>query len=253
MTRTERLFWNATGIVAFLVFWECLGRWLGSRVLSPPSLVLIDYWGLLQAGTMLRELVTSLRQMLVGFGLACVVGMTLGVLMGRFRVFEFLLTPWIGMFLVTSVAALVPLLILMLGTGFAFRATVVFISSVWYIVITTYNGARGIDPGLLAVARSFGASTWKTITAVVLPSLYPYLIAGARIGLVHAIRAMVMAEMFVILGYGGLIYQTGMMAETGPLISLLISLMIVSLGATWLLRVIGRSVAPWYEKRTAGV
>ena len=127
MTRTERLFWNATGIVAFLVFWECLGRWLGSRVLSPPSLVLIDYWGLLQAGTMLRELVTSLRQMLVGFGLACVVGMTLGVLMGRFRVFEFLLTPWIGMFLVTSVAALVPLLILMLGTGFAFReATMAF-------------------------------------------------------------------------------------------------------------------------------
>ena len=254
MTITRaRLFWNIAGIVVFIAVWEGLGRWLGSRVLSPPSIVIVDYIGLLQAGTMLTELFTSLRQMLVGFGLACIVGMPMGVLMGRFKIFEYLLTPWIGMFLVTSVAALVPLFILLLGTGFTFRATIVFIASVWYIVITTYNGARGIDPGLLAVARSFGASTPKTIVSVVLPSLYPYLITGARIGLVHAIRAMVMAEMFVILGYGGLIHQTGLMAETGPLISLLISLMIVSVAATWLLRVVGRAVAPWYERRTAGV
>src|SRR3546814_9960795 len=95
------------------------------------------------------------------------------------------------MFLVTSVASLVPLFILLLGTGFAFRATIVFLASVWYIVITTYNGTRGIDPGLLAVARSFGASQFQTASKVVLPALFPYLIAGARIGLVHAIRAMV--------------------------------------------------------------
>src|SRR3546814_8899897 len=96
---------------------------------------------------------------------------------------------------------------------------------------STYSGTRGIDPGLLAVARSFGASLFQTASKVVLPALFPYLIAGARIGLVHAIRAMVVAEMFIILGYGGLIYQTGLSADTGPLVSLLISLMVVSVGA----------------------
>src|SRR3546814_5579018 len=60
---------------------------------------------------------------------------------------------------------------------------------------STYSGTRGIDPGLLAVARSFGASQFQTASKVVLPALFPYLIAGARIGLVHAIRAMVVAEM----------------------------------------------------------
>ena len=250
---TERLAWNIAGIILFILLWELIGRWLGSRVLAAPSVVALDYAALLTSGTMLKELATSLRQMLVGFGLACAIGMPLGVLMGRVKTIELALTPWIGMFVVTSVAALVPLFLLLLGTGFTFRAAIVFVASIWYIVITTYNGSRGIDPGLLAVARSFGASSLQTTVTVVLPALYPYLIAGARIGLVHAIRAMVMAEMFVILGYGGLIHQTGFMAETGPLISLMISLMVVSIAATWLLRVIGRWVAPWYEQRVAGI
>lgn len=248
----ERLAWNIGGVALFVAIWEGLGRWLGVRVIAPPSLVFTDYVKLIEDGVMLRELAGSLRQMLVGFGLACLIGMPLGVLMGRVKTVERIMTPWIGMFVVTSVAALVPLFILLLGTGFTFRATIVFLASVWYIVITTYNGTRGIEPGHLAVARSFSATPLQTATKVVLPALFPYLIAGARIGLVHAIRAMVMAEMFIILGYGGLLYQTGMQPDTGPLLGLLISLMVVSVGATWLLRVFGRRVAPWYEQRVAG-
>ena len=252
MSRSERLFWNVLGIVLFLLAWEIIGRWLGSRVIAPPSGVAKEYMELLRQGNMLRELVSSMRQMLVGFGLACLVGMPLGILMGRIKVVERIMTPWIGMMVVTSVAALVPLFLLLLGTGFAFRATIVFLSAVWYIVITAYNGSRGVDPGLLSVARSFGASRTRTLVTVVFPAVYPYLVAGARVGLVHAIRAMVMAEMFVILGYGGLIHQTGMMADTEPLIGLLVTLMLVSVLATWLLRVGGNKIAPSYEQRIAG-
>jgi ABC-type nitrate/sulfonate/bicarbonate transport system permease component len=252
MTGTQRLFWNIAGIVVFLLLWEAVGRWLGSRILAAPSLVAKEYVELLREGSMLAELATSLRQMLVGFGLACAIGMPLGILMGRVKIVERVMTPWIGMMVVTSVAAMVPLFLLILGTGFAFRATIVFVASVWYIVITAYNGARGVDPGYLSVARSFGASRLQTTMKVVFPAVYPYLISGARIGLVHAIRAMVMAEMFVIIGYGGLIYQTGMRADTEPLIGLLITLMAVSVAATWLLRVVGNKVSPSYEQRVAG-
>ncbi len=252
MTRAQRLFWNAAGIVLFLLAWEIVGRWLGSRIIAPPSGVAKEYLELLRAGTMLSELASSLRQMLVGFGFACAIGMPLGILMGRVKWIERIMTPWIGMMVVTSVAAMVPLFLLILGTGFAFRATIVFVASVWYIVITSYNGARGVDPGLVSVAKSFGATPLQTMVKVVLPAVYPYLIAGARIGLVHAIRAMVMAEMFVILGYGGLIHQTGMMADTEPLIGLLVTLMAVSVAATWLLRTVGNKVAPSYEQRVAG-
>jgi len=84
-----------------------------------------------------------------------------------------------------------------------------------------------------------------------MPALYPYLITGARIGVVHAIRAMVVAEMYVIVGYGGLVHKTGLDVSTAPLLGLLLSLMAVSLFSNWLLRLAGEWLAPWYKARTA--
>jgi ABC-type nitrate/sulfonate/bicarbonate transport system permease component len=162
-----------------------------------------------------------------------------------------LLHPWVSMFVVTSVAALVPLFLLLFGIGLEFRVAIVFMASVWYIVLTTYQGARGIEPRFLDVGRSFTASHLQVFRKIMLPALYPYLVTGARIGLVHAIRAMVVAEMYVIVGYGGLIHKTGLDVSTAPLLGLLLTLMAVSLVANWLLRVVGRILAPWYEQRTS--
>ena len=58
----------------------------------------------------------------------------------------------------TSTAALIPLLILILGTDLSLRVTVVFLAAIWYIVLTTYNGARGVNPQQIAAARSFAAN-----------------------------------------------------------------------------------------------
>jgi ABC-type nitrate/sulfonate/bicarbonate transport system permease component len=83
----------------------------------------------------------------------------------------------------------------------------VFLASVWYITLTTYNGARGISPQQIAVARSFSANRLQIFFKVTLPTLYPYLLTGARIGSSITIRAMVLA-MFVIIGYA-LIHRSG--------------------------------------------
>lgn len=240
-----------TGIAMFVVLWEIVGQRMGNALLAPPSTVFVTYIELLREGRMLGELFTSLRQMMIGFLLACVIGMPMGIAMGRSKIADAMLRPWVSMFVVTSTAALVPILILLLGTGLALRATVVFLAAVWYIVLTTYNGAKGINPQQIAVGRSFSANGGQIFWKIILPSLYPYLITGARIGLIHAIRAMVMAEMFVIIGYGGLIHQTGLLVDTGRLLGLLMTLMIVSLIANWLLQQAGRILAPWYEQQRA--
>ncbi len=67
----------------------------------------------------------------------------------------------------------------------------------------------------------------------------------------HAIRAMVVAEMYVIVGYGGLIHKTGLDVSTAPLLGLLLTLMAVNILSTWLLRLAGDWLAPWYKARTA--
>jgi ABC-type nitrate/sulfonate/bicarbonate transport system permease component len=251
MDRLQRLLLPGTGILVALAIWELVGRAMGEALMAPPSKVLVGYLTLLREGTMLAELAGSLRQMFVGFALACVVSMPLGVAMGRSKTCDVIFHPWVSMFVVISVAAFVPLFLLLFGSGFQFRVAIVFMASAWYMVLTTYHGARGINPRYTDVARSFAASRLQLFWKVLLPALYPYLITGARIGLVHAIRAMVVAEMYVIVGYGGLIHKTGLLVSTAPLLGLLLTLMGVSILANWTLYLVGRWLAPWYEDRTA--
>lgn len=253
MAKLRAIALASIGFALFLGVWEIGGQILGPALLAPPSRVAFDYVDLLRQGEMVRELANSLRQMGVGFLAACVIGMPLGVAMGRSAVADAIFRPWVSMFVVTSTAALIPLFILIIGTGFMLRVTIVFLASVWYIVLTAYNGARGVSPMQVAVARSFGANMLQIFWKVTLPAIYPFLITGARIGLVHAIRAMVLAEMFVIIGYGGLIHRAGLLVDTGPALGLLISLMIVSLVCNWLLGEAGRRLAPWYEQQRVTV
>ena len=237
------------GFAIVIAIWEIVGTRLGNSLFAPASSVLIQYLDMLREGKMLSELFTSLRQMLLGFVIACLVGMPMGIAMGRSKIADTMLRPWVSIFVVTSTAALVPILIMILGTGLTLRATVVFLAAVWYIVLTTYNGAKGISPELLAVGRSFSANRHQIFWKIILPALYPYLITGARIGLIHAIRAMVMAEMFVIIGYGALINQAGMEINTSSLLGLLLTLAFVSLIANAILSQWGKHLAPWYEQQ----
>jgi len=125
----------------------------------------------------------------------------------------------------------------------------VFVASIWYVMLTVYQGARGVEPRFVDVGRAFGASRWRSFRTILLPALYPYVLTAMRIGLVHAIRAMVVAEMFIIVGYGGLIYRAGLSLSTAPLLALLFTLMLVGVIANALLRGGARRIAPWYEQR----
>jgi NitT/TauT family transport system permease protein len=243
--------YRLAGIAVALAIWEALGRFMGDALFAPLSAVAVEYVGMLRDGQMLRELAASLRQMLVGYGLALLIGIPVGVAMGRSRIVDALFHPWLSMLVVTSVAALVPLFVLVFGTGFWFRAAIVFVASVWYVMLTVYHGARGIEARFIDVGRSFGTRPLQAFRKILLPALYPFLLTAARIGLVHAIRAMVVAEMFVILGYGGLIYRAGFSISTAPLLGLLLSLMLVGVAANALLQHAARLAAPWYEERVA--
>lgn len=244
-----RLRYNLLGIALALALWEAGGRLLGDGLFAPLSLVLVEFVDLVGEGKMLVELVISLRQMVVGYALACVIGISAGIAMGRSRMCDALFHPWLSMFVVTSVAALVPLFVLLFGVGFWFRAAIVFVASVWYVMLTVYHGARGVPPRFVEVGRSFGATPWKLFRTVLVPALHPYVITAMRIGLVHAIRAMVVAEMFIILGYGGLIHRAGLEISTAPLLGLLVTLMLLGMAANAVLRVAARKVAPWYDER----
>ena len=106
---------RATGIAAALLVWEVLGRRVDEALLAGPSLVLPELVDLVVDGEMPVALAGSLRQMLVGYALALAIGMPVGVAMGRSRLLDAVLRPWVNMLVVTSVASLVPLFIVIVG------------------------------------------------------------------------------------------------------------------------------------------
>lgn len=248
MTRFGRYGLGLLGVASFLVVWEIAGLGLGSALLAPPTEVIPEFVRILLDGSTLLELFQSLQQMFVGYLLAFAVAVPFGVAMGRSQIVDAVLHPWVSMFLVTSVAALVPLIVILFGYGFEFRVAIVFLASVWYMLLTIFQGARGIDPRYLDVARTFTANHSQVFVKVLVPALLPYVLIAARIGLVHAIRAMIVAELFISHGFGRLLFLSGLDISTAPGLALLLMLMIVSLLANQLLHLVSMRVSPWYAR-----
>ena len=248
MTRFGRYGLGLLGVASFLVVWEIAGLGLGSALLAPPTEVIPEFVRILLDGSTLLELFQSLQQMFVGYLLAFAVAVPFGVAMGRSQIVDAVLHPWVSMFLVTSVAALVPLIVILFGYGFEFRVAIVFLASVWYMLLTIFQGARGIDPRYLDVARTFTANHGQVFVKVLVPALLPYVLIAARIGLVHAIRAMIVAELFISHGFGRLLFLSGLDISTAPGLALLLMLMIVSLLANQLLHLVSMRVSPWYAR-----
>jgi ABC-type nitrate/sulfonate/bicarbonate transport system permease component len=236
------------GIGIFLTLWEIGGRILGDALFAPLSSVIVTYPELVQEYHLFRELAGSLQQLLIGYLLGCTIGISVGIAMGRSRLADGLLQPWVSMMFATSIAALVPLFILLFGFDLAFRVAIVFMSTVWYVLLNTYHGARGVDPQLMEAARAFDATPLQIFRMVLLPALYPYILAGMRNGLAHAIRAMVIVEMYIIVGFGGVVFQTGLEVDTAALIGTLLTIMVVGVLLTEILKALGRLTAPWYER-----
>ncbi len=242
---------NFLGIALVLLLWQLGGMRFGEALLATPVQVAPAMLTALRDAAFWSATWQMLWQMLVGYVLAMLVGVPLGIAMGRSRIVYSVMKPWASMFIVVSAAAIVPLFIILLGRGVAFCVSIVFVVTVWYVVVAMTEAARNVSPRLLNVAHSFAASGVQRFRYVLLPALHPFILIAARIGFVHALRAMVTAEMFISAGFGGLINNAGLDLSTANLFGLIVILMAISISATGALRWVANRSAPWYASRTA--
>jgi ABC-type nitrate/sulfonate/bicarbonate transport system permease component len=154
---------------------------------------------------------------------------------------------------VTSLAALLPLLIILFGVGFRFQIAVVFLFSVFYIIVNTAAGARDVPVPLIRTAEAFCISRGRQFVSVILPSSLPYIIVGLRLGIANAFTGMVLAELWVGVGTGGIIEALGQGRNLPPFFALVIIVTALAAGAAFLLRVLERRLAPWGEEMRGGV
>src|SRR2546421_8316522 len=160
--------------------WEFFGRDVNPVFGSYPSAIAAAFVELVRTGQLGAALYESLRPFVVGYGLAIIVGIPLGLIIGRFRVVEAALGIYVTAGYAMPLVALVPLLILWLGLGFAVKAAVVFLMSLFPITINTWLGVTGVPKSLIEVGKSFVASDAVILRRIVLPATLPYIMAGIR-------------------------------------------------------------------------
>lgn len=239
---------QVSSIIVVGLLWELVGRGLGSVLFAPLSEVLPAYVDLALNGEMFVVLWGTLRDMFIGYGLAVLFAIPVGLFMGRSVVAEKTLNPWVSALFVTSTSAMLPLLIVLFGIGLQFRIVIVWLACVFHLLLNVYHGAKGVDQRYVDVGKSFDLSPQRQFLTITLPATLPYVMAGLRMGLSRAIRGIILAETYIIVGYGGLIATYGRQSiTTESVLALILTIMFLGYFLNNGLEHIQRFFFPWAD------
>ncbi|MGB6535715.1 MAG: ABC transporter permease [Xanthobacteraceae bacterium] len=207
--RPARGFWarieptalGAGSIVILLLVWQFVPYFVplkpGTKLFfTVPSAVAGTLWRMFATGFIWAPLGVSATAFALGLGLAVVVGLPLGVVLGRSSVLDAMLDPFVTAFNATPRLVFLPLLMLWLGIGLWSKVAVVFLGALFPLLINTYEGVRNADKLLINVVRSFGAREWDIARLVVVPNSLPFIIVGLRLAIGRAVLGVVVAEFF---------------------------------------------------------
>lgn len=201
----------------FLGVWEWAGTSgaVNPLFISSPSRIAAAYVELWSAGYLQADIAASARVFFSGLALSISIGIPLGILIGWYRPFEAFMDPFVNFFNATPRIALLPLFLIWFGIGNASKVAVVFMTSVFPILINTVGGVKTSDVDVVRAARSFGASDFQLFRTVILPSSVPSIITGLRLGLARALAGTVVAELLAATaGIGYLIAVSGNTFQT---------------------------------------
>ena len=141
------------------------------------------------------NILNSLERVGIGFGLAALIGIPLGFMVGRFDFLDKMSAPIVSMLRPVSPLAWLPIGLLVFKAANPAAIWVIFISSIWPMIINTSMGVRQLPQDYLNVARVLNLSEWKIFTKILFPATLPYMLTGIRLAIGTAWLVIVAAEM----------------------------------------------------------
>jgi NitT/TauT family transport system permease protein len=237
---------RVSSIIVAFGCWEIFGRQINPLFMSYPSKIVVGAITLMQDGVLQTALVESLRTLVLGYVGGALVGVTAGLLVGRYREVE-AATDWlINALYATPLVALIPLVILWFGLGFQAKLFIVFLFTLFPVLINTSIGVKNVSRSLIDVAVAFVANERQIFSKIILPASLPYVMAGLRLGIGRAIIGMVTAEFFTaISGLGGLVVKYGNNFRTDEMLVPVLILMGLGVLLTGALQRAEQLIAPW--------
>lgn len=241
-TRANAL--RAASLIVVLGAWEVWGQ-ANPYFASSPSLILAAATQNFTS-VVLPAFAVTLVAMGVGMLIATPLGMAIGFAMGRIRLLDVALTPFMYAIYATPRIALIPILVLWLGIDFWLRVTIVALGAVFPIIINTYVGTKNTDPDLLDAGRAYMASNWQTLRTIIIPSAAPFMFAGVRIGIGRAVSGVIVAEMTSTLtGVGRILISYAKYLQVAELFVGVMTLGLFALVLYSVLARLQRRLTPW--------
>lgn len=195
-------------LAVVLGLWEWYGRRSSSFTFAAPSEIVAAARDMIASGELQSAIGDSLLALAIGFGLAVIVGTSVGFALGWWRTLGRTFDPFVAAMYVVPIASLIPVLIVWFGLGLETRVIIIFLFAVFEPLIAGQAAVRNVDPGHVDVARTFGAGRRQLAAKVVLPASLPFVLPATRMAASRAVKGMVLAEMlFAVTGLGGLIMQ----------------------------------------------
>ena len=235
-------------VLAGLSMWEFIGRVVvkNSLFLATPSASILAIGDLWAKGELQKNMIVSFEEFAIGFAIATVAGIIIGLLTATFEPIKLILTPWISGFYASPIIALAPLLILWFGVGIMSKVAVVVSLVIFPMIINTEAGIIHTDLGLIEAAKSFGATRMQIFTKVALPSAAPYILAGLRLGVGRGLIGVVVGELAgARAGLGFLINNASQVFNMPQLFAGVIVLAVAGIAMTAFFQRLEGVLVPW--------
>ncbi|HET7851028.1 MAG TPA: ABC transporter permease [Pseudolabrys sp.] len=183
-------------------------------------------------GILPHHVLDTLLRLMAGFGLAAIVGLTIGVLMGRSRRAEDIFLPLVSILAPIPGLAYTPLFLLWFGPGEVSAVLLVAFVSMFAVIYNTWTGVKSVKEIWLRSAQAMGADDRRMFSHVILPGALPYILTGLRLGLAQAWRILVAVEMLAAVpwGLGWLIFGAREFLNTDAMMAGVVVIALIGLG-----------------------
>lgn len=240
---------GAGGLLALLLLW-----WIGTDLLVAPdsfaarfspTSALPALYELVTASDLLHHAAVSLKRVVVGLALALLIGVPVGLLVGRSRFAEAATTPSFQFLRMISPLSWMPIAVMVFGVGDAPIYFLLAFAAVWPILLNTAAGVRQLDPHWLLLSRSLAATQWETISRVVVPGVLGHVLTGVRLAIGINWIVLVPCEMLgVSAGLGYFILDTRDRLAYSELMATVIAIGVIGYALDALARAVVTRVSP---------
>ena len=194
-----------SSLILWGLLWELVGQFELTFFLPPLSAIFSTLIEISTTKVFLKALADTGYAFFVGTFCAVAIGIPVGILMGKNRLIDELLLPWVNMFLSAPLTALVPVLMVLFGFGMKSIIITTTLFAIWIIVLNSRAGVMQINRSLIEMAHSFGASPKDAFLKIYFWAALPEILGGVRIGFIRAVKGVIIGQLLIsIVGFGAL-------------------------------------------------